>query len=87
MILSLPSSNESLGLLDRWIALVGLSVVVVTGLLYMFIAKPHRNSTAPEGDAVEVANAMRRNAGSARPGDSSVTGNTGVEAIRGLSAS
>lgn len=87
VILSLPSSNESLGLLDRWIAIVGLSVVVVTGLLYMYIAKPHRNSTAPEGDAVEFANAMRRSAGNARPGDSSVTGNAGVKVIRGLSAS
>lgn len=66
VVLSLPSSNSSLGLLDRWIALVGLSVVVVTGLLYMVIAKPHRNSTAPEADAVEIAHAMRECSGRSR---------------------
>ncbi|MNO98819.1 hypothetical protein D3C76_905770 [compost metagenome] len=55
----MPSNNPALGFIDRWIALVGLLVVVATGLLYMIIAKPHRNSTAPEGDAVEIANAMR----------------------------
>lgn len=66
VVLSLPSSNPSLGVLDRWIALVGLSVVVVTGLLYMFIAKPHRNSTAPEGDAVQIANAMRKSSASSQ---------------------
>jgi amino acid transporter len=59
VILSMPSNNPALGFIDRWIALVGLLVVVATGLLYMIIAKPHRNSTAPEGDAVEIANAMR----------------------------
>ncbi|MDT4838379.1 permease, urea carboxylase system [compost metagenome] len=86
VILSMPSSNESLGLLDRWIALVGLSVVVVTGLLYMYIAQPHRNSTAPEGDAIEVANAMRRSAGVARTGDTSQAGNVDPGTVRGLPA-
>lgn len=59
VVLATPSGDMSLSLMDRWIALVGLSVVLITGLLYLTIAKPHRRSSAPEGDAVEVANVMR----------------------------
>ncbi len=33
--------------------------MTLTGLAYLLIAKPEKNSTAPEGDAIEVANAMR----------------------------
>ncbi|MNI86204.1 hypothetical protein D3C81_2051670 [compost metagenome] len=58
-MLSTPSSDLSLSLLDRWIAIVGVLVVVVTGWLYLVIAKPHLRSDAPEGDAVSFANAMR----------------------------
>lgn len=59
IVLSTPSSDLSLSLLDRWIAIVGVLVVVVTGWLYLVIAKPHLRSDAPEGDAVSFANAMR----------------------------
>ncbi|BCW42676.1 amino acid permease (plasmid) [Arthrobacter sp. StoSoilB3] len=45
---------------DQWIALIGFLVVAVSGLLYLLIAKPDRASTAPQGDAVEVANKLRQ---------------------------
>lgn len=49
------------GFLDRWIVAVGLVVVMGSGLLYVFIAKPDRHSQeVGEGDAVEVAETMRR---------------------------
>ncbi len=42
-------------ILDDWIVLIGLGIVAGTGLLYLLVARPTRNSTAPEGDAIEVA--------------------------------
>lgn len=61
VVLATPSSDMSLSLVDRWIALVGMFVVVATGVIYLVIAKPHRRSDAPEGDAIAVANQMRAN--------------------------
>ncbi|WP_394768964.1 APC family permease [Lacisediminihabitans sp.] len=46
-------------LLNDWIVLIGLGVVVGTGLLYLFIARPDRHSDAPQGDAVQVAEMLR----------------------------
>ena len=46
--------------IDDWIVAVGLFVVLATGLLYLFIAKPDLHSdNVPEGDAIEVANLLR----------------------------
>ncbi len=45
--------------LDDWIVLIGLGVVMGSGLLYLFIAKPHSASHAPEGDAIEMARQIR----------------------------
>lgn len=42
---------------------IGLGVVLVTGLLYLFIARPDQKSTAPEGDALVVANEIRTRTG------------------------
>jgi amino acid transporter len=42
---------------------IGLVVVVVVGALYLFIARPDRKSTSPEGDAIEVAHKIRNHAG------------------------
>jgi hypothetical protein len=39
--------------------LIGLGVVVVAGLLYLFIARPDRKSSAPEGDAILIADKLR----------------------------
>jgi amino acid transporter len=59
VVMAMPSSDMSLSTLDRWIALVGIVVVVVSGGLYLLIAKPHLRSSAPEGDAVEFADMIR----------------------------
>ena len=48
------------GCIDDWVVAVGLSVVLATGLLYLFIAKPDlRSDGVPEGDAIEIANLLR----------------------------
>jgi amino acid transporter len=47
--------------LDRWIVLIGLVVVGGVGLVYLLVARPDRHSTSvPEGDAIEVADQLRR---------------------------
>lgn len=45
--------------LTDWIVLVGLVLVLVTGVIYMMIARPGRNSKIPEGDAIEIAALLR----------------------------
>jgi len=46
--------------IDDWVVAVGLFVVLATGLLYLFIAKPDRHSEdVAADDAVEVANLLR----------------------------
>ncbi|KQM80671.1 APC family permease [Agromyces sp. Leaf222] len=39
---------------------IGLGVVLVSGLAYLFIARPDRKSDAPAGDAIEVAERLRQ---------------------------
>ena len=46
-----------------WIVLIGLGVVLATGLAYLLLARPDRKSGAPEGDAIEVANEIRLRTG------------------------
>jgi amino acid transporter len=45
--------------LNDWIVLIGLGVVAITGLLYLFLAHPDSKSGAPEGDAINVAELLR----------------------------
>jgi amino acid transporter len=45
---------------DQWIALIGFLVVAISGLSYLLIAKPDQASTAPQGDAIEVAQKLRQ---------------------------
>jgi amino acid transporter len=59
IVLARPNGDLSLAFYDRWIALIGFVVVAVVGLTYMLIAKPYRHSTAPEGDAIEIADLLR----------------------------
>lgn len=47
-----------------YIAWIGLGVVVAIGALYMYFARPDKRSTAPEGDAIDVANKIRGRVGS-----------------------
>ncbi|MDQ4214682.1 APC family permease [Microbacterium sp. ASV81] len=48
------------------IVLIGLGIVLVTGLLYLFLARPDRKSTAAAGDAIAVAEEIRARTGSVR---------------------
>lgn len=59
IVLARPNGDTHLAFFDRWIALIGFVVVAAVGLTYMAIAKPYRHSTAPEGDAIAIANLLR----------------------------
>lgn len=60
--------GESGDFFTDWVVLLGLGVVLITGLLYLFIARPDRKSQAPEGDAKEVADEIRRRTGAVSAG-------------------
>ncbi|MFJ3956741.1 APC family permease [Arthrobacter sp. NPDC090010] len=49
--------------LTDYVVLIGLGVVALSGLLYLFVARPDRGSNAPEGDAIAVAEQIRRRTG------------------------
>ncbi|QHM75514.1 Aromatic amino acid transport protein AroP [Mixta theicola] len=57
----LAQPTDSVAFIDRWTVLVGLAIVILSGLLYMTLAKPFGRSSAPENDAIEYA--TRLNAG------------------------
>ncbi|MBA6441564.1 APC family permease [Streptomyces sp. GMR22] len=59
VLLAQPTGDSGTPFVDRWIALIGFLVVSAVGLAYLLTAKPDRNSTAPEGDALEVAERLR----------------------------
>ena len=61
VLLAKPESGGTF--FQNYVVLIGLAVVFVSGLLYLFIARPDRKSTAPEGDAREVASEIRRRTG------------------------
>lgn len=54
MLVLIRPGDASLAFVDRWSVLIGLGVVLVSGALYMAVARPWRGSTAPYGDALEV---------------------------------
>lgn len=56
----LATPGTSGDVLSDWIVLIGLALVVVTGLIYMMIARPGRSSHIPEGDAIEIADLLRQ---------------------------
>ncbi len=58
IILARPNGDTTLPLYDRWIALIGFGIVAITGLVYMLAAKPYRHSTAPQGDAIDIAEVL-----------------------------
>jgi amino acid transporter len=63
-IFLLAKPVEADSFIDRWIVVIGAALVLVTGLAYMLIAKPYDKSTGiPEGDAVQVAEQLRRSRG------------------------
>ena len=65
ILLAVPGSSGNFA--TDWVVLLGLGVVLVTGLLYLLIARPDRKSDAPAGDAIEVAEKLR--SGSAASSD------------------
>jgi len=62
VLLSWPTGGAGTSFVDRWIALIGFLIVSAVGLVYLLTAKPERKSTAPEGDAIEVAERLRSRA-------------------------
>ncbi|UOQ90420.1 amino acid permease [Agromyces endophyticus] len=61
VLLAMPGSSGSF--FADWVVLIGLGVVLVSGLLYLFIARPDRKSDAPSGDAIAVADEIRARTG------------------------
>lgn len=57
LLLAWPTSTGNW--FNDWIVLIGFGIVAITGLLYLSIARPTRASTAPEGDAIRVAELLR----------------------------
>ncbi|BDV32235.1 APC family permease [Microbacterium terricola] len=62
----LAKPGESGVVLTDWIVLLGLGVVMGTGLVYMLLARPDRKSDAPSGDAIAVADEIQRRTGAIR---------------------
>ncbi|KQO96825.1 APC family permease [Leifsonia sp. Leaf264] len=57
VLLAIPGTSGDF--FTDYVVLIGLGVVLITGLLYLFIARPDRKSTAPAGDAIVVAEKLR----------------------------
>lgn len=53
VLLAWPSASAT-GL-ERVLPLVGILIVVGTGLAYLMVGRPDRHSTGPEGDAIAIA--------------------------------
>jgi hypothetical protein len=49
---------------DNYIVLLGIAVVVGTGLVYMLLGRPEQRSDTPEADAIEIAERIRAADGS-----------------------
>ncbi len=67
VLLATPGSTGDV--LADWTVVIGLAVVSGTGLLYLLIARPDAKSTAPSGDALEVAVLLREHRGGTAPGN------------------
>lgn len=72
VLLAAPTGNAASSFIDRWIALIGFLVVSAVGLVYLLVAKPERKSTAPEGDAIEIAARLRDRAATLNPRNRSI---------------
>lgn len=56
-LLAQPAEGSTF--LDRWTVLIGLAIVLGSGLLYMAIARPFGRSSAPENDAIAYADELK----------------------------
>jgi amino acid transporter len=61
VLLAMPGASGDF--FTDWVVLIGLGVVLVTGLAYLLVARPDRRSDAPAGDAIEVAERLRAHRG------------------------
>jgi len=61
ILLAMPGTSGDV--VTDWIVLIGLGVVLATGLAYLFLARPDRKSDAPAGDAIAVADRLRAHRG------------------------
>ena len=52
-LLARPAGAASAGFLQNWIVLIGVAAVVGTGVLYLWVAAPHRRGRSPAGDALD----------------------------------
>jgi amino acid transporter len=59
ILLASQSPDTSLPFYDRWISLIGFTIVLGVGLAYLFIGRPDTSSDAPEGDAIEMAEKLQ----------------------------
>ncbi|MHA3684756.1 APC family permease [Leucobacter sp. HY1910] len=59
----LATPGESGDFFADHVVLIGLVVVLVLGFIYLFVARPDRKSDAPQGDAKQVADEIRRRTG------------------------
>ncbi|WP_338069431.1 MULTISPECIES: hypothetical protein [Cryobacterium] len=57
VLLAVPGASGEF--FSDYIVLIGLFVVMGSGLIYLLVARPDRKSLAPEGDAIEVATLLR----------------------------
>ena len=57
VLLAMPGASGDF--FTDWVVLIGLGVVLVTGLAYLLVARPDRSSDAPAGDALDVAERLR----------------------------
>ncbi len=64
ILLAVPGTSGDFA--ADFVVLIGLGVVLGTGLLYLLIARPDRKSDAPAGDAIEVAEKLRAHVGRAQ---------------------
>jgi amino acid transporter len=62
-VVLLANPGTSGDFVTDWIVLIGLGVVAVIGAIYLFAVRPDRLSDAPEGDAIAVADEIRRRTG------------------------
>lgn len=51
VVLTWPAGDESTPWYSRWLVLISGLVVVGAGIIYLFVGRPDRHSTAPAGDA------------------------------------
>ncbi len=58
-LLGKPADGADLSDPASWTVLISLAIVAVIGAVYLVLARPDRKSSAPSGDAIEIADKLR----------------------------